>query len=243
MKPLNNIDAALTADPAADQWADHDEPTEATTPSKLIVGPKADDLFSTAHAAGAALRATRRRAEQSEVPTAAQNSRRWSLDPEVDYDALLRRLDNGEPLDCGYYDLLELMKRVSSGRRTKQHLDVTPEWREMPNYPGYEMNSVSRRIRHLAYDAVLRNGIIRHYETTMLSEKKSYSLRVNGVTYSRGVNGLWAETFPEYSKPKNAKREVGEWAGEVQPHRDEFSYYHGLAEWVGDGAGIETRPK
>ncbi|MCV7348277.1 hypothetical protein [Mycolicibacterium rhodesiae] len=231
MKKLNNVDRALTPQPEPDQWTEQDEQTEDTgKPSKLILGPRADALFSAAHAAGEALRRVRRGATQV-VPDPPP--RKWTITEEFDYDATVQKIDNREPYD--YYDFLEVMKRVTSGKRKRQQ--VAPEWRELPNYPGYLLHSVTRELWRSAREVPLPNGNIRRYPAKVVQAfNGSFSLSVGGVRSSRGVQSLWAETFPDYAGRKTK-------AAQIRPRRDEFDYYHGLREWLAEGgAGIVTRP-
>src|SRR5688572_2061722 len=85
MTNANNIDEALTADPASDPWADDGEMSEHTgNAGQLISGRKADKHFARAHAVPAALREQRRRRGEpveQEQPKASNPPRVGTCDP------------------------------------------------------------------------------------------------------------------------------------------------------------------
>ena len=139
-----------------------------------------------------------------------------------------------------YYERLGFLAKIA--RKLLKRKDIPADWRQPPGYPNYLLHSVTRELWRQAYDRTLPNGSIRHYPAKLCTPKNgAYSLTVDGVTSSRGVNALWRETFPEYAAGKKKPQHDGEWAGQIEPRRGEFDYYQGLAEWLGEGAaGIAT---
>lgn len=265
----NNIDVALTPEPARDPWAEQTEQTEKTTPSTLIVGPRPDAMFAAARAAAAALREKRRQTDispsyqQSPKPPTGAAPRiahcatcggyvavdGWHRCDPTDLPWPVQRSTEGvvystDAID-GYYDRLAGMSKSLPKARKNERPNIRPEWRELPNYPGYMMNSVTREVWRNDREITTANGQTRHYPAKQVTAKNgAYSLSVDGVKSTRGIAKLWADTFPEYAANTSAPKGVGEWAGEVQPHHHEFDYYNGLHEWFAEGgAGIKRRPE
>lgn len=240
----NNVDLALTPPPNADDWDDPVERSEDTgTAGKLAWGPGADTHYGAAHAAAAALREQRRKG-RGDVQLEAPPRLPW-FDPanEFDYDATLRAIQNHEPYD--YWHFLEFAKTVTKGR--KASVATVDIWREPPGYAGYYlMHSISRELWSAPRTITASNGTPRTFQgKKMIAHNGSYSLTINGVTRSRGIDALYRETFPEFSSKKKRKRKVGEWDDTVRPRVSEFEWAGngGLAEWLaGDSARIVTRP-
>jgi muconolactone delta-isomerase len=143
-----------------------------------------------------------------------------------------------------YHDRLRAAVERISGRQRQRRPDVPDMWRALSGYGNYIMHSRTREVWRQAYDRTLSNGGIRHYPARRCTlTNGAYSLTVDGVTSSRGVNALWNDTFPEFAHCKGTKKKVGEWAGEIEFRRNELGDYRGLAEWLSDGgASIVTRP-
>jgi hypothetical protein len=158
---------------------------------------------------------------------------------EFDFDATMQKLNSKER--CDYYHVLEVIKRVNKGKR-KQRLDIPAEWREPLAYPGYLLHSVSRELRRVERTITLPNGATRRYPAKLVKPHNgAYSLSINGVKSSRGVNALWSETFPEYARKSKGggARLDHENYGRNLPGR-----WDGTGEWIGDGGvGITMRPK
>lgn len=240
----NNVDAALTPEPEPDLWADHDEPTEDTgKASELIKGRVADPMFAGAHSTGEALRQIRRAGTLSPDDLEQLIELTKGAPPRIGIcgDAHYLAIDAWPATGATFIDVVYSTDRIDAYherlfaatravRTQPVPIGITPEWRVPPNYPGYIMHSVSRELWREAREKP-------RYPAKMIKPKNgSYSLSVNGVRSTRGIRALWAETFPEYA---GKKKQVGEWASEIVAHRDEMTYYHGLAEWLGEGgAGI-----
>jgi hypothetical protein len=248
---LHNVDKALTSEPTPDQWADHDELSEDTgsTANVLIVGRRADSLFAAAHAAGAELRQARRQRAAPGPPEQAPPPKEGDP-PRVGKcsDCGRYAVADGWHAPCGsgtihladvddsYY---ENLASFASMKQPKHRRDVAPEWRETPGYPGYEIHSVTRELRRLARDTVGKDGRVRHLSARPIkAHNGAYSLSVNGVKSTRGVQALWNETFSESAEKKKT---TGDNHYHTTPPQD---YSYGIAEWIGEGgACIVTRPK
>ena len=104
------------------------------------------------------------------------------------------------------------------------------------------MHSQSRALRRPASTRVASNGVARYLPAKVFTPKNgSYSLTVDGRTSSRGINALWAETFPEFSKKKR-KKITGEWDDTIQP-KTVLERTEGIPEWLESGGShIKTRP-
>ena len=127
---LNNIDKALIPKPVADVWDEQPEPTEPTTPSRLISGTAPDPYFAAAHQVGAELREQRRKGRP---PRAQALPPRW-LGPGFDLAATVTAIENGESVD--YYDFLEVVKDRTKGLDKLPPKPDLDEWRDVPGYPG-----------------------------------------------------------------------------------------------------------
>jgi hypothetical protein len=257
----NNVDKALTPEPTPDQWADPDELSEDTggTANILIVGQTADKMFSAAHGAAAALRLVRRqRAEPVEESAEAQvpvKEGRIGRCAECGHYGVVDGWHaSGRFPPCGgtvtiadepdvdaFYERLALAAAMSR-KQSKQRRDVAPEWREPPNYPGYELHSVTRELRTQDRDTVGKDGRVRHLSAGPIKAYNgAYSLSVNGVKSTRGIQALWNETFSESAEKK--KKTTGEWEVDHYHTTPPQAYSYGVPEWIGDGgARIVTRP-
>jgi hypothetical protein len=266
---LHNVDKALTPEPTPDQWADHDEPTEnypswgnlpSSTANILIVGRRADDHFAAAHTAGAELRQARRQRAEAVEELAEANlpplcSRRVGRCAECGHYGVVDGWHaSGLFPPCGgtvtiadepdvdaFYERLALAAAMSR-KQHKQRQDVPPEWREPPNYPGYELHSVTRELRTQDRDTVGKDGRVRHLSARVIkAHNGAYSLSVNGVKSTRGIQVLWDETFSALSEKKKT---TGEWETDHYHTTPPQNYSYGVPEWIGDGgARIVTRPK
>lgn len=236
-----NVDHELTSPTDADPWDDDGERSEVTgTAGQLTWGRPADKHYAAAHAVGAALRELRRQGRPTAEPP--EERAKW-LGPEFDYEATLLAIRNGDKVD--YWDGLEVMKIRTKGLDKLPPRPDIDVWREPPGYPGYVLNSVSRELWRSPREVTLPSGNVRRYGGKKVTARNgSFSLTVNGVTSSRGVNSLYRDTFPEFSK-KRKKKPVGEWVDAIKT-RDELGRCgnEGVAEWLAGGmAGVVTRPK
>lgn len=281
---LNNVDKAVSPKPAPDVWAEPTEPTYERKVPSLIKGPTADKLYSAAHAAAAALRKLRRQVRRNYEPDDIATDAFASVDkqpkgnpPRMGYCSECRgyvsteerhlQCEKGRPTEfvteepeqiTAYHNRLWEATQMAKGRRAPQRprKEVAPEWRQPPGYPNYVLHSVTRKLWRQSYEITLSNGNTRRYPAKEVKAVNgSYSLSVNGVKTTRGVNVLWALTFPEYARKRTTLKKLdGEWAKEVHPRRNELDdvytgvedgpVYGGLGEWLGGGGvGVETRPK
>ncbi len=137
------------------------------------------------------------------------------------------------------------MKIVTNGPVKRRVVDFD-EWREIPGYPGYVMHSISREVWRPPREVTLPNGNVRQYQgKKVTAHNGSYSLTVNGVTSSRGIDVLYRETFPECGKKKR-KRTAGEWDDTVnlRTGKTRLEGTEGVPEWLDGGAShAVTRPQ
>ncbi len=114
----------------------------------------------------------------------------------------VEQVNVGDVGDAYYADLAD----AAHATRLDKWLEWGPdEWRQIPEFPNYEINGYDRHVRRRAYTRTLKNGATRSYpEREVKARKSSVTLSHDGVVSSRGIEKLWKLTFPEYVVDPNS---------------------------------------
>lgn len=125
------------------------------------------------------------------------------------------RLPNGKLVAKAYDDAelltpeeweavgVEYAEAVAQGLHARRHdkwLEWGPdEWRQIPEFPSYQMHGYTREVRKLR---TLKDGTVKIGPVT--ARKSSVTLSEDGVTSGHGIEKLWRLTFPEYVPDENS---------------------------------------
>lgn len=103
-----------------------------------------------------------------------------------------------KPVTANYDAYYQLTAAVEPVADEAGDIEPPPEWREPPGCPGYLMHSATRELWSQARTVTTKDGKRRHYAARLITPSSGrLSLSVGGVRFTRGVNALWRETFPD----------------------------------------------